>query len=184
MNTSNDVDTPQSEVSSMFSMDRWNEQQQQAATTSSQPVVTFKQQNGTKTEVQSNSKRKDEPDLASSTPTNKPFMSNNFNMDLSSMKKGFSNLMTSIDSALKSSPDDGISDTISIRSDVSSDSENFVVASLEGQEKVDAMFAVDNVIRAVPVEEASEVVEETPDTQSEKSMDSVCRRKDLVTLIF
>ncbi|KAF3427369.1 hypothetical protein E2986_09411 [Frieseomelitta varia] len=84
--------------------------------------------------------------------------------------------------ALKASPEDGSSDTMSIRSDVSSDSENYVLINLQDQEKLDAMFSVDNSIRITAVEEASEVVEETPDTQSEKSMDSVCKRKDIVSM--
>lgn len=46
---------------------------------------------------------------------------------LISMKKGFSNFMTSIDSALKNNPTDDMSDTISIKSDISSDSENFMM---------------------------------------------------------
>lgn len=111
-----------------------------------------------------------------------PFIPNNFNVGLSSMKKGFSNLMTSIDSALKPSPEDGSSDTASMRSDVSSDSENYVIVSLENQERIDAVFALENPIRITSVEEASEVVEETPDTQSEKSLDSSCKRKDIVSL--
>ncbi|XP_046432268.1 UHRF1-binding protein 1-like isoform X2 [Neodiprion fabricii] len=203
MNTSNDVETPQSEVSSSLSMDF------PRTDIVTQPVVTFKQ-NGTEsikshsvpieqqlisieaqpiaTSFRVHDRRKTEaqtehplpkPILIASTP---PFMPNNFNAGFSSMKKGFSNLMTSIDSALKPSPEDGSSDTVSMRSDVSSDSENYVVVSLEEQERLDAAFAVDNTIRITTVEEASEVVEETPDTQSERSMDSVCRRRDLVSI--
>nr|XP_012229083.1 PREDICTED: LOW QUALITY PROTEIN: UHRF1-binding protein 1-like [Linepithema humile] len=114
--------------------------------------------------------------------SNTPFIPNNFNVNLSSMKKGFSNLMTSLDSALKASPEDGSSDTISMRSDVSSDSENYVLVNLQDQGKIDAVFGIDNSIRITAVEEATEVVEETPDTQSEKSMDSVCKRKDIVSM--
>ncbi|EZA55392.1 UHRF1-binding protein 1-like protein [Ooceraea biroi] len=114
--------------------------------------------------------------------SNTPFIPNNFNVNLSSMKKGFSNLMTSIDSALKASPEDGSSDTVSMRSDVSSDSENYVLVNLQDQGKIDAVFGIDSTIRITAVEEATEVVEETPDTQSEKSMDSVCKRKDIVSM--
>lgn len=43
------------------------------------------------------------------------------------MKKGFSHFMTSIDSALKTNTSiDDMSDTVSMQSDISSDSENFI----------------------------------------------------------
>ena len=174
MNTSNDVETPQSEISSMLSMDF-------SHMNVSQPVVTFKQ-NGTNRDEKIERKiLRCVPESMKSIEVSTPFIPNNFNVGLSSMKKGFSNFMTSLDSALKPSPEDGSSDTVSMRSDASSDSENYVVVSLEEQEKMDAVFAVDNSIRVAAVEEASEVVEETPDTQSEKSLDSVCKRKDLVS---
>lgn len=175
MNTSNDVETPQSEVSSMLSMDF-------SHMNVSQTVVTF-QQNGTNNKHELSEKKltRARPENIKVETSNSPFTSNN--LSLSSMKKGFSNLMTSLDSALKPSPEDGCSDTVSMRSDASSDSENYVVVSLEDQEKMDATFALDNSIRAAAVEEASEVIEETPDTQSEKSLDSVCKRKDLVSMV-
>lgn len=70
---------------------------------------------------------------------------NNLNDGLKSMKKGFTSLMTSIDSALKSSPDDA-SDTVSIRSDGSSDSENYVLINMgadgSNEKSADAMFRV------------------------------------------
>lgn len=196
MNTSNDVDTPQSEASSMLSMEYSH------SAPATQPVVTFKQ-NGTKKSDQEGAANamwsihdkygpqsvSDEKKLLaeskhskSDSVSNTPFIPNNFNVNLSSMKKGFSNLMTSIDSALKASPEDGSSDTVSMRSDVSSDSENYVLVSLQDQGKIDAVFGIDNTIRITAVEEATEVVEETPDTQSEKSMDSVCKRKDIVSM--
>lgn len=188
MNTSNDIDTPQSEISSMLSMDFAGAHI--ANQTVSQTVVTFKQQNGEEQKSSMTSATNSEkfwmkavPEEGKSKLTKADSVTgmipNKFNVNLSSMKMGFSNFMTSLDSALKPSPEDG-SDTISMRSDVSSDSENYVVVSLEDQEKMDAVFNVDNSIRIATVEEASEVVEETPDTQSEKSMDSVCKRKDLV----
>lgn len=199
MNTSNDVETPQSEASSMLSMDY-------SHSAPMQPVVTFKQ-NGTKKGDQegltnaiwcipesgpqyvtgnTNDEKKQAMETThkqSKSDSNTPFIPNNFNVNLSSMKKGFSNLMTSIDSALKASPEDGSSDTVSMRSDVSSDSENYVLVSLQDQGKIDAVFGIDNSIRITTVEEATEVVEETPDTQSEKSMDSVCKRKDIVSVV-
>ncbi|XP_066590455.1 bridge-like lipid transfer protein family member 3B isoform X3 [Prorops nasuta] len=171
--------------------------------TTSQPVVTFKQ-NGLNQHEQSRpvhfgmrekTQSLDEENIlrfTSDTATkqsktdsssNAPFIPNNFNVGLSSMKKGFSNLMTSIDSALKASPEDGSSDTISVRSDISSDSENYLLGSLQDQEKIDSIFSVDNSMKITAVEEASEVIEETPDTQSEKSSDSVCRRKDIISTI-
>lgn len=110
------------------------------------------------------------------------------------MKKGFSSLMTSIDSALKSSPDD-LSDTLSIRSDASSDSENYVVVNLESGERnvecMDAMFRVQGVTydapaRATVVEMASEVIEDdnSATTPSEHSLASTYKRRDLVTIHF
>ncbi|XP_058804572.1 bridge-like lipid transfer protein family member 3B isoform X2 [Phymastichus coffea] len=193
MNTSNDIETPQSEMSSMLSFDFAGGHVNNTATIS-QTVVTFKQQNGSEKEelksvgemsavepgpwlknIQTEKIKLAKADSISG------IIPNNFNVNLSSMKKGFSNFMTSLDSALKPSPEDG-SDTVSMQSDVSSDSENYIVVSLEDQEKIDAAFNVDNSIRITTVEEASEVVEETPDTQSEKSLDSMCKRKDLVSM--
>ncbi|XP_076645786.1 bridge-like lipid transfer protein family member 3B [Halictus rubicundus] len=189
--------TPQSELSSITSMDFMH------PVIPTQPVVTFKQNGPNKHDQLSNAAHEkqciaieEEKALSTMRPvpestlkhikgdssSNAPFIPNNFNVGLSSMKKGLSNLMTSLDSALKASPEDGSSDTVSIRSDVSSDSENYVLVSLQDQEKLDAMFTVDNTMRITTVEEASEVVEETPDTQSEKSLDSVCKRKDIVSM--
>ncbi|KAK2582855.1 hypothetical protein KPH14_008937 [Odynerus spinipes] len=195
-NTSNDVETPQSEISSM-SMDFTH------SAVIEQPVVTFKHNdNQDKREhMLTNIAHEKQHSLSEeeSLPlrqagdavhkhnkqdliSNTPFIPNNFNVGLSSMRKGFSNLMTSIDSALKASPEDGSSDTVSMRSDISSDSENYVLINLQDQEKSDGIFPVDNIIRITAVEEASEVVEETPDTQSEKSVDSACKRKDLISV--
>jgi hypothetical protein len=125
---------------------------------------------------------------------------NNLNAGISSMKKGFSSLMTSIDSALKPSPDDA-SDTVSLRSDASSDSENYVVVNMGGDsgavdrmvfECMDAMFRVENsgdgeTPLPQQLEVASEVVPEEEDatatttTSSERSVDSSCKRRDLVS---
>ncbi|OAD52118.1 UHRF1-binding protein 1-like [Eufriesea mexicana] len=190
--------TPQSDISSMMSMDF-------AHPINTAQTVTFKQNGTNKPDLQIRNVTHDKQCIGieeekvlpisrysidtmhkhskgdSSSIT--PFIPNNFNVGLSSMKKGLSNLMTSIDSALKASPEDGSSDTVSIRSDVSSDSENYILVNLQDQEKLDTMFSVDNSIRITAVEEASEVVEEIPDTQSEKSMDSVCKRKDIVSMV-
>lgn len=188
MNTSNDIPTPQSDTSGVLGVDFGA--LNNSGTISQTPVVTFKQHNGQENEPKIMPNINDKQWVKSVPEIEKPklmkvdsmsgIIPNNFNVNLSSMKKGFSNFMTSLDSALKPSPEDG-SDTVSMQSDVSSDSENYVVVSLEDQEKMDAAFNVEGSIRISTVEEASEVVEETPDTQSEKSMDSVCKRKDLVS---
>lgn len=73
------------------------------------------------------------------------------NTGFMSMKKGFSSFMTSIDTAFKAGSvvvggglGDDMSDTISIRSDASSDSENFAVLTLTDSDKaadcMDVMF--------------------------------------------
>lgn len=99
------------------------------------------------------------------------------------MKKGFSNFMTSLDSALKSSPDD-VSDTVSTRSDASSDSENTEImkcSSFGEGESLDSMFFVPSLKRN-PVEQASEVLEEenTVTTTSDHSHASSYKRKGVV----
>lgn len=114
---------------------------------------------------------------------------NNINEGLSSMKKGFSNFMSSIDSALKPSGDDA-SDTLSLRSD-SSDSENYVMVNI-GEEGTtcDLMFALKNNFdtsdsgATALIEMASEVIEEesTATTLSELSIHDGGRRKDLVSV--
>lgn len=115
-------------------------------------------------------------------------ISNNFNAGLSSLKKGFSSLATSIDSALKPSPDD-MSDTLSIRSDASSDSEKYVIVPANDErntETVDSMFYVSEFCyeNRTTVEIASEVMEEESSitSASDHSFASSCRRKDLVSL--
>ncbi|CAG9767009.1 unnamed protein product [Ceutorhynchus assimilis] len=112
----------------------------------------------------------------------KNLLQNNINVGLSSMKKGFSTLMSSIDSALKQSPDD-MSDTISVRSDASSDSEQIVMINFEEDVRgMDYMFFVNGMQDFERVEEAAEVVEETGTltSTSDHSLTSSCRRKDLV----
>jgi hypothetical protein len=126
----------------------------------------------------------------------------NLNAGISSVKKGFNSLMTTIDSALKPSPDDA-SDTVSLRSDASSDSENYVVVNMSAGDSdaaersvlecVDAMFRIDQstgqgetplpqhlevASEAVPEEEDVTVTTTTP---SERSVDSSCKRRDLVS---
>lgn len=102
------------------------------------------------------------------------------------MKKGFTNLMSSIDSALKPSPDD-MSDTMSVRSDASSDSEKFVLINCEADiPGMDLMFLVNEFTYEEKVEEASEVLEEdsTLTSTSEHSLASSGKRKDLVGIQY
>lgn len=112
---------------------------------------------------------------------------NNLNAGLNSMKKGFSSLMTSIDTALKASPDD-ISDAVSIRSDASSDCDTFEIINVASDDPntADVMFSVpefQNENKGI-VEVACEVIEEheesTITTASDPSLSSSCKRKDLV----
>lgn len=58
------------------------------------------------------------------------------------MKKGLSNFMTSIDTALKTNTADDASDTFSIQSDISSDSENFIMVLADDKtaDCMDVMF--------------------------------------------
>ena len=111
------------------------------------------------------------------------------------MKKGFSSFMTSIDSAITSrAATDDMSDTFSIQSDISSDSENFAIVM--GDDKtmdcIDVMFRLnpftnDGNMKASPVEVASEVYEEPIKTNlsspSEPSEASTWRRRDLVSMV-
>lgn len=107
------------------------------------------------------------------------------NSGLSSMKKGFSHFMTSIDSALKTSVDD---DSLSIHSDYSSDSENFVM--IMGDDKtvdcIDVMFKLNpfatEPIKVAPIEEAAEVFDDQESSPSEPSEASTFRRRDLVSM--
>lgn len=69
-----------------------------------------------------------------------------FSKDITSgmmqMKKGFTSWMTSIESAVKTNTSDDMSDTISIQSDLSSDSENFIMVldSDKTGDHMDVMF--------------------------------------------
>lgn len=135
-----------------------------------------------------------EPEVNRSIPKNvsQPFsnisISNNLNAGFSSMKKGLSTLVTSLDSALKANPDD-MSDTISIRSDASSDSEKFVMVPTDEKiaESSDDMFFVLDFCYECKgsVEIASEVVEEDSSvtSTSDHSLGSSCKRKDLVRFL-
>ncbi|KAH8392818.1 hypothetical protein KR215_001854, partial [Drosophila sulfurigaster] len=125
-----------------------------------------------------------------------PSITKEINSGLLSMKKGFSSFMTSIDSAIKSgTPNDDASDTFSVQSDISSDSENFAIVM--GDDKtmdcMDVMFRLnpftnDSNMKASPVEVASEVYEEPSSyktnmsSPSEPSEGSTWRRRDLVSM--
>lgn len=108
------------------------------------------------------------------------------NSGIISMRKNFSSFMTSIDTALKTSTDD-ISDTVSIHSDYSSDSENFIM--ILGDDKtvdcMDVMFKLNpfaNDVKVAPVEQATECCEDEDSSPSEPSEASSLRRRDLVSM--
>lgn len=117
------------------------------------------------------------------------------NTGLSQMKKGFSNFMTSIESAVKTNTsfDDG-SDTISIQSDYSDDSELFTVLADTDKATTDCNdfmfklnpFNTDTNSKLAPVEVASEVCEDpfltNMSSPSEPSDASSLRRRDLVSM--
>lgn len=117
------------------------------------------------------------------------------NTGLSQMKKGFSNFMTSIESAVKTNAsfDDG-SDTISIQSDYSDDSELFTVLADSDKTTTDCNdfmfklnpFSSDTNSKLAPIEVASEVCEDpfitNMSSPSEPSDASSLRRRDLVSM--
>lgn len=122
-------------------------------------------------------------------------ISKELNTGLSQVKKGFTNFMTSIDSALKTNAsfDDG-SDSISIQSDYSDDSEFFTVLADSDKATTDCNdfmfklnpFASDVNNKLAPVEVASEVCEDpyltNMSSPSEPSEASSLRRRDLVSM--
>ncbi|XP_037087714.1 uncharacterized protein LOC119108240 [Pollicipes pollicipes] len=100
---------------------------------------------------------------------------------LSQVKRGLNSFLSSLDSALKS-PDDQ-SDTMSVMSDMSSDSDSYVLLNLEldKSESVDPLFVVEGALKRVPsVEIASEVTE---DTHSEVSLSSAMRKRDVISAL-
>ncbi|XP_035917615.1 UHRF1-binding protein 1-like isoform X2 [Anopheles stephensi] len=126
--------------------------------------------------------------------TDSSSFSKDLNSGLSSMKKGFSHLMTSIDSALKTNTLDDISDTLSVQSDLSSDSE--LQRVLEDTEKttdcMDAMFKLnpfgqESAIKMAPIEVASEVCEDpfltNMSSPSDPSESSSLKRRDIVSMV-
>ncbi|XP_055588824.1 bridge-like lipid transfer protein family member 3B isoform X2 [Uranotaenia lowii] len=127
--------------------------------------------------------------------TDSSTFSKEINSGLSSMKKGFSHFMTSIDSALKSNMSDDVSDTLSVQSDLSSDSENYLMMLGDSEKTADCMdvmfklnpFSNDNSIKVAPIEVASEVCEDpyltNMSSPSEPSEASSLRRRDLVSMV-
>lgn len=114
----------------------------------------------------------------------------NLNAGFTSVRKGltsgFTNLMSTIESAVKTSPED-MSDTLSVRSDLSSDSDNFIMVNIEtdrtdsGLGGMEALFRVDNR-PATSVEVASEVFEE-PTPSEVSDVTSSFRRKDVISVV-
>ncbi|KAF2352371.1 hypothetical protein FHG87_016871, partial [Trinorchestia longiramus] len=124
-------------------------------------------------------------------------LQDNLNIGFSSMKKGFSSLMTSIETSVKTSPED-MSDTMSIQSDLSSDSENFVLLNLEnshhlggGAERSDSGLGLEAAFKSTdrasanggPVEVAAEALEETTPSEDLSEITTSFRRKGNVALV-
>uniref|UniRef100_A0A8D8FPC2 UHRF1-binding protein 1-like n=2 Tax=Culex pipiens TaxID=7175 RepID=A0A8D8FPC2_CULPI len=121
--------------------------------------------------------------------------SKEINSGLSSIKKGFGNFMTSIDSALKTNISEDVSDTLSVQSDLSSDSENYLMMLGDSEKPTDCMdvmfklnpFANDSSMKVAPIEVASEVCEDpyltNMSSPSEPSEASSLRRRDLVSMV-
>lgn len=117
------------------------------------------------------------------------------NTGLNQMKKGFTSFMTSIETAVKTNTsfDDG-SDTISIQSDYSDDSELFTVLADTDKATTDCNdfmfklnpFSSDANCKLAPVEVASEVCEDpyltNMSSPSEPSDASSLKRRDLVSM--
>jgi hypothetical protein len=111
------------------------------------------------------------------------------------MKKGFTSFMSSIETAVKTNASfDDASDTISIQSDYSDDSELFVVLADTDKATTDCndfMFKLnpfnsDGNSKLAPVEVASEVCEDpyltNMSSPSEPSDASSLKRRDLVSM--
>ncbi|XP_064088502.1 bridge-like lipid transfer protein family member 3B isoform X3 [Macrobrachium nipponense] len=112
----------------------------------------------------------------------------NLNAGFHSMRKGLTSITNLIESAVvKTSPED-MSDTVSVRSDLSSDSDNFILINMDSERTdsglggMDALFRVDNKPPPTSVELASEVFEEaTPSDISD--ITSSFRRKDTISVV-
>lgn len=117
------------------------------------------------------------------------------NTGLNQMKKGFTNFMSSIETVVKTNASfDDASDTISIQSDYSDDSELFVVLADTDKATTDCNdfmfklnpFSSDANSKLAPVEVASEVCEDpcltNMSSPSEPSDASSLKRRDLVSM--
>lgn len=117
------------------------------------------------------------------------------NTGLNQMKKGFTNFMSTIETAVKTNASfDDASDTISIQSDYSDDSELFVVLADTDKATTDCNdfmfklnpFSSDANGKLAPVEVASEVCEDpyltNMSSPSEPSDASSLKRRDLVSM--
>ncbi|XP_058814862.1 bridge-like lipid transfer protein family member 3B isoform X3 [Topomyia yanbarensis] len=156
-------------------------------TSSSSTMVTSKPHPNSATETRQPKTRNSATDSSS--------FSKDINSGLNSMKKGFSHFMTSIDSALKTNTSDDMSDTLSVQSDLSSDSENYLMMLGETEKTADCMdvmfklnpFSNDISMRVDPIEVASEVCEDpfltNMSSPSEPSEASSLRRRDLVSMV-
>ena len=143
----------------------------------------------------------------------------NLNLGFSSMKKNFSNFMTSFETtaatappssasasfaANKTSSPEDLSDTVSIQSDMSSDSENFVLLNIEtnhlggvgGGERSDSGLGMEAAFKADAtrllensnIELASEALEEMTPSEEVSDVTSSFRRKnnvrDIIRICF
>lgn len=160
-------------------------------TSASAPVP----QNPTNTASSSSSSSTSTLKNKSRTSADSSIIPKELNTGLSQMKKGFSNFMTSIDSALKTNNSfDDASDSISIQSDYSDDSEFFTVLADADKATTDCNdfmfklnpFSSDPNSKLAPVEVASEVCEDpfltNMSSPSEPSDASSLRRRDLVSM--
>ncbi|XP_042219696.1 UHRF1-binding protein 1-like isoform X3 [Homarus americanus] len=118
-------------------------------------------------------------------------LQDNLNAGLTSMRKGltsgFTSIMSTLESAVKTSPED-MSDTLSVRSDLSSDSDNFILVNIDPERSdsglggMDALFRVEHKPPPSSVELASEVFEE-PTPSEISDVTSSFRRKDAISVV-
>ena len=122
-----------------------------------------------------------------------PSSQNNLNIGLMSVKKGFSSLMTSLESSVKTRSPEDISDAISVQSDVSSDSENFMLVNFDSSvlgEKIDSGYGLESSFKAdssqvadqFGIEVASEAFEETTPSEEISEITNSFKRKSNVRI--
>ncbi|XP_076064331.1 bridge-like lipid transfer protein family member 3B isoform X3 [Oratosquilla oratoria] len=117
-------------------------------------------------------------------------LQDNINASFTTVRKGltsgFTSFMSTLESAVKTSPED-MSDTMSVRSDLSSDSDNFIMVNMETDRTDSGLGGMDAALFRVAdkpsasVEVASEVFEEA--TPSEVSLSSSIKRKDSISVV-